>query len=470
MQVLLMSHTPIPSESTSASTPSYMKQFFLLWTGQILSLLGSEVVGFAITWYITDTTKSVLYLSLMMLLTFVPRLLLAPIAGAWADKHNRKIILAISDALQAFSTIVLIGLIAFAPMNIWIIIGFNTLRAVFQAIHGPAYMAVMPQMVPKSKLSNVNGLNQLFQSLTGLAAPVLGALLYGAYGLGRTLWIDVITFVIAFSLLLMTKIPPLPQAVKKSLSVDSASLSKDGQTEDPQKESLMDSIKVGIKTIRNIPGLLALITIMAMANLLLTPFNTLTPYIINVVHSGTEKDIALLSVGFQLGLILGSIAVSLKKEWKRKTLMVTFGLASVWLGTILFALAPQGNFTWLVVSGFIITFLLPIATTLIITMFQSSIPLEKMGRVSSLFSMLNSAGMLIGYMVSGPLANLLGITELIIGAGIIGLVFTLYMFFFSGMKHMNHIEEEAGSDSKRDIEFSEILHQTHSESSENAVV
>ncbi len=460
--------TPHVSESTSA--PSYMKQFFLLWSGQILSLLGSEVVGFAITWYITDTTKSVIYLSLMMLLTFVPRLLLAPIAGAWADKYNRKKILAISDALQASSTVVLIGLIAFAPMNIWIIIGFNTLRSVFQAIHAPAYMAVMPQMVPKEKLSNVNGLNQLFQSLTGLAAPVLGALVYGAYGLGRTLWIDVLTFVIAFSLLLLTKIPPLPRT---SVDSDSADLSLSSQGES-KKESLMDSLKEGLRTIRNIPGMLALMMIMSMSNFLLTPFNTLTTYLVNVVHSGTEKDMALLAVGFQLGLILGSIVVSLKKEWKRKSLMVTFGLSSVWLGSIMFALAPPGNFIWLVVSGFIITFLLPIATTLVVTMFQSSIPLDKMGRVISFFTMLNSAGMLFGYIVAGPLANWLGTTEIIIGAGVIGLVFTLYMYFFSSMRHMDNTKDDTGIESALESEIASetpvIVSQNQSESSENAAI
>ncbi|MHA1619735.1 MAG: MFS transporter [Promethearchaeota archaeon] len=423
----------LDSELASAS-PSYMKQFFLLWTGQIFSLLGSEVVGFAVTWWVTDVTKNVMYLSLMMLLTFVPRLFLAPLAGAWADKYNRKKILMISDALQAFTTIILIGLIFFIPVNIWIIIGFNTLRSVFQAIHGPTYMAVMPQMVPKEKLSNINGLTQLFQSLTGLAAPVLGALLYGAYGLGRTLWVDVITFVFAFGLLLLTKIPPIPQTEKNLVKEDDIGV--------PQKENLRGSIKEGITTIRNIPGLMALIMIMAMTNLLLTPFNTLTPYIINVVHSGTENDMALISVSFQVGLILGSIVVSLKKEWKRKSLMVTFGLSFLWIGIILFALAPEGNFIWLVASGFTITFLLPIATTLVITIFQSSIPLDKMGRISSLFSMINSAGMLLGYIVSGPLANWLGITELIIGAGILGLVFTLYMFFFSGMMHMDKAREE----------------------------
>ncbi|MHA1672913.1 MAG: MFS transporter [Promethearchaeota archaeon] len=443
--------TPLVSESTSA--PSYMKQFFLLWSGQILSLLGSEVVGFAITWYITDITKSVMYLSLMMLLTFVPRLFLAPIAGAWADKYNRKIILAISDALQALSTIILIALIAFAPMNIWIIIGFNTLRSVFQAIHGPAYMAVMPQMVPKEKLSNVNGLNQLFQSLTGLAGPVLGALLYSAYGLGRTLWVDVITFVIAFCLLMMTKIPPLPRTTSQ---------------EEPKEEKLRDSIKEGIRTILNIPGLSALMMILAMTNFLLTPFNTLTTYIVNVVHSGTENDMALLAVGFQLGLILGSIAVSIKKEWKQKAKMVCVGLGLLWVGTILFALAPVGNFLWLTISGFIITFLLPISVTLVVTMFQSSIPLDKMGRVSSLFSMLNSAGMLFGYIVAGPLANWLGTTELIIGAGVIGLVFTLYMYFFSSMKHMDISEEETILDSTESANISENIVQNQTESTENA--
>jgi MFS transporter, DHA3 family, macrolide efflux protein len=436
---------PMSDTELTAKNKSYLKNFFVLWAGQLASLLGSEVVSFVITWYITDYTKNVLYLSLMMLLTFVPRILLSPLAGALADRMNRKLLLMASDALQALTTLILIFLLLSGlSLNVvWLLIGFNTLRAVFQALQAPAYMSILPQMVPRDKYSNVNGLTQLFQSLIQLAAPFLGSVLFTSLGLGHSLWIDIITFAIAFALLLTVKIPPAPKG--ENLAVEPGS-----QGPPQEKEGFWASLKSGYLTITAIAGLFPIIIIMASSNFLLTPFNTLSTYLINVVHEGDSIDMAWVSGAFQAGMILGSIVVSVKKEWKHKTVAIIVSLLSLWVGTILYALAPKGNFLWLSIAGFIITFLLPIGATMAITMIQLSVPHEKMGRVTAFFSSFNSAAMLVGLLVSGPLAAWAGAVTLIVATGVVGIAANLGVFFFTKMRLVEENLREGGDDAKNE--------------------
>lgn len=427
-----MSNATPESVSPSPSSPKtkYFRHFLLLWAGQNFSLLGSEVVGFAITWWITDITKNVLYLSLMMLLTFAPRLLLSTKAGIWADKYNRKLILILADGMQAFTTVILIIVLFFLPAQVWLLIVFNTIRAVFQAIHNPTYMATTPSMVPQDKLSRINGLNQLFQSLIGVAAPVLGALIYTRYGLAQTLWVDIVTFAIALAFMLFITIPPVEEE-------------NDGSsTNSESRESFFRSLKNSYHIVRVIPGIFAVIMLIVMVNFLLSPFNTLSTYFINVIHSGDANDMALISVAMQVGMIAGSLVGSLKKEWKHKALVVCCAMVGLFGGIAFFALAPEGNFVWLCISGFAITFILPIAMTINMTFFQTQIPLNKMGRASSFFATLNSAGMLVGYLIAGPLAQWLGAVELILGAGILGITVSIMMFLKTDLRSMDRLLNE----------------------------
>ena len=195
------------------------KQFKRLWFGQIISLLGSEIVQFALIWWITIETESAFLLSLSMFLAFIPAIIIGPFAGVLVDKWDKKKLIVITDLLQAITTAMLILSFYLGFGNIWFIIGLNFLRAIFQSFHSPAFMTIVVLMVPKEKLTRINGISQLITAISQMLGPIIGALLMSVIPkIEDILWVDVITFLFAISLLIKVKIPKIEPKVKDSQS------------------------------------------------------------------------------------------------------------------------------------------------------------------------------------------------------------------------------------------------------------
>src|SRR5690242_1678907 len=94
-------------------------RFFTLWTGQALSLLGSQLVQFAIIWYLTKKTNSATALAIASLMGLLPQVILSPFIGTWVDRGNRRFILIVADATVAFATLILIVLFLLGRADIW---------------------------------------------------------------------------------------------------------------------------------------------------------------------------------------------------------------------------------------------------------------------------------------------------------------------------------------------------------------
>src|ERR1044071_8465084 len=99
--------------------PKWARRFFTLWTGQALSLLGSQLVQFAIIWYLTQTTKSATMLAIASMMGLLPQVLLSPFIGTWVDRGNRRFIMIVADSLVATATLGLAVLFAFGVVQTW---------------------------------------------------------------------------------------------------------------------------------------------------------------------------------------------------------------------------------------------------------------------------------------------------------------------------------------------------------------
>ena len=203
-----------PSKNQAGQTT--FRSYMYFWAGQLTSLLGSSVSQFVIVWWITLETESVLYLSLSSFLGFVPLVLLSPFAGVLADRWSRRALIAVTDFLQAMATVVLIFLYWFGGASIWAVLVILTFRGVMQAFHFPASSAITPLMVPREKLSRINGLNYLLSGAVTLVGPIVAALLLEVWAIHQILWIDAVTFIVAVIPLLMIVIPSVRLSHEKS--------------------------------------------------------------------------------------------------------------------------------------------------------------------------------------------------------------------------------------------------------------
>ncbi|NHK31002.1 MAG: MFS transporter [Asgard group archaeon] len=438
---------------------SNLKGFMFFWSGQIISILGSTIVQFVITWWITVETESPLLLSLSMFIGFIPTIILTPIAGVFVDRWNKKAIIGIVDFLQAAVTVILVFLFKFNFVTVPILLIFLAARGIFQAFHGPAVSALIPIMVPKKHLTRVNSLDYFFNSIVFLIGPIVAAFIYKLLPIHQLLWIDAITFVIAVIPLIFIKIPKIEKEILK----------------EKEKKSFFADFKEGFSFIKEKKGLLPLLSAFTGSNFFVMPLFTLINLFIYSTHSGGETNLAIVMAFNQAGTIAGSILFIIWKGFKKKVNGVILGLLVIYVGFIFATFTPTGLF-WFMGIGFLITgFGLPMANISSQTIWQSIVPKDKLGRVMSVRLAIAQFTAPLAMILSGLIANTIAnglannnpiflvdgmsIKYLFIGSSIIGIVFLAISWFFTSMKYVekNIIPEEEEEEEKTDeIETKDI--------------
>lgn len=150
---------------------NWKKNTAIFLGSQMISLFGSALVQYAITWHITLTTQSGFYMMLSIVCGFVPTFLLSPFAGVWADRYNRKVLVMLSDASIAVTTLILALMIWSGYDAIWLLFVALGIRALGAAVQMPCVGAILPSIVPTEHLTKVNGINGSLQSLITLPIP-----------------------------------------------------------------------------------------------------------------------------------------------------------------------------------------------------------------------------------------------------------------------------------------------------------
>lgn len=403
------------------ATKSTFKRYVVFWIGQQFSILGSSVVQFVIPLYIVLQTESAIYLSIASFFAFLPQFILMPLAGVYVDRLNRKLVIALSDSFQALSTFSLILLFLFNLESIWVIIIINSIRGLFQAFHWPATNAIIPLMVPKEHLSRLNGLSYFFTGLISTIGPLIAASLLIVFRIEQILWVDVVTFVIAIIPLILIKIPKISDDVM-------------------EKNTLLKELIEGLRVIRRVPGLLILLFVATMINFFGQPFSTLLPYFITIYHGGSEIELGIVSAIIQGGMFLGAIIVSLRKSWSNKAIIIFSGLIIGDIGHLMLSFAPIGNYLLIGIGGLIFAFIVPFVNTMFLTILQSTIPHKTQGRVMSIVLTIATAVSPLAMILSGPLAELIGIVPLFaISAGLDMTIVTL-IWIFTGVSKINYDE------------------------------
>ncbi|MFN2303219.1 MAG: MFS transporter, partial [Anaerolineales bacterium] len=180
-----------------------MKTFIIIWLGQLVSMIGSGLIGFALSVWIFDQTGQATPFALSALFGTLPRILISPVAGAVCDRWNRKKIMLISDSLSGLATLLVAVLMLTGQMQVWMIYGINFFSSIFAAFQQPAYSASIVMLVKKDQLTRANSMIQMGQAIETILTPILAGALFTLIGLRGIILIDVITYLIAISTLLL---------------------------------------------------------------------------------------------------------------------------------------------------------------------------------------------------------------------------------------------------------------------------
>ncbi|HOV63276.1 MAG TPA: MFS transporter [Spirochaetia bacterium] len=191
--------------------PSGMRAFALIWVGQVFSLTGTTMSTFALTLWAWGETGTATSLSLVAFFSFVPMVLIAPLAGALVDRWNRRLTMAISDTGSGVMTLIVVLLYLTGRLEVWHLFITGTFTSIFQAFQWPAYSSTISVLVPKEHYARASGMMSIAESGSAILAPILAGALYGRIGLPGILAIDVCTLMLALLTLFQVEIPTIPR-------------------------------------------------------------------------------------------------------------------------------------------------------------------------------------------------------------------------------------------------------------------
>ena len=191
---------------------SGMRGFTVVWIGQFVSMLGTFMTNFALTFWAWQETGQATALALTGLAFVLPNILLYPVAGALVDRWNRKLVMALSDLAAGLSTVAILLLFSMGRLEIWHLYVANAFAGMFQAFQFPAYSAAISTMIDKDEYSRASGMLSLAQNTSGILSPVAASILLNLIGTGGIMLFDVASFIIAIGALSIVRIPqPIPK-------------------------------------------------------------------------------------------------------------------------------------------------------------------------------------------------------------------------------------------------------------------
>ena len=271
-----------------------VRPFALLWSGQQLSALGDSIYRVALAWWVLEKTGSATAMSTIFIFASVPMLVFLLVGGVAVDRYSRARVMLISDILRGL----LIGsaaLLAFTHrLELWHIYIISLFFGIVGSFFGPAYRAIIPEIVTRELLPSANGMMTLSQQLAEIAGPALGALIVSTSGSPTAFTLDCLSFVIsALCLAPLVRLTLAGHAPK-------------------ERKNVLHDFREGVEVVRKSSWLLITIVIASLANITLAaPFAIALPFLVKVhLHSGVRSlglIYSMLAAGSIAGTILGTV-------------------------------------------------------------------------------------------------------------------------------------------------------------------
>jgi MFS family permease len=363
-----------------------MPAFFVIWTGQIISLFGTALFSFAIGIWLYQQTGLATTFTNMIFFSNLPRIVLSPFAGALVDRWNRKITMIASDLATGISTLIILVLILNGSLNIWLLYLLMGLSSAFESFQFPAFSSSITLLVDKSHYARTNAMLSLAEDGSRVLAPLIAAALIARIDLEGIILIDVISCAVAIGTLLLVPVPrPKPS--------DSGAKTKVG---------LLSEAGYGFRYIFANSGLLwlqfnfTMVNLLAMSNALRTP----------MILARTGNDEVILGIVASIaavGGLAGGLVMSLWGGPKRRIQGVVWGLIMIYIGRAGMSLG-QEVFVWSI-SGFIAMFFVALCNSSNQALWQTKTPVDVQGKVFAARRVTGQLSIPIASLIAGPLSD-----------------------------------------------------------------
>ena len=361
-----------------------LRVFYILWSTQSLSQLGSAMTGFALTLWLYEKTGSALSTAALTICTYAPYVLMSIFAGAISDKYDKKKTMLVCDALAALTTVLVFALYRTNLLSVWHLYAVNAVSGLMNTVQQPASEVAYTLIVPREYYQKTSGLQSLSRSLISIGSPLIASALYGLAGLDAVIAADMATFAVAFlALLLFIRLPNDTRKAEK-------------------EEKVLKLAKEGLQFLKEHPLVLDVILFMSGVNLIASAFDAVLPALV-IPRSGS-RVYGLVTACSGIAMVLGSLLVTVMPKPKDRVRVIYLTMLFS-LGTENFLLAFSRNPLLWCVGQIIGWMLVPVMSANLNVIMRNTIPVELQGRVFACRNTLQFFTIPIGLALGGFLVD-----------------------------------------------------------------
>ena len=359
-----------------------MRSYLLLWSTQLVSGLGSAMTAYALVIWSYTREGSALRTAALMVCSYTPYVICSIFAGALSDRWDKKKTMLACDALAALSTLVVLLLLKNDALRIWHLYIVNAVSGLMNTVQQPA-SEVATTLLPKKYYQKVGGLRYLSNSVNSILSPVITTAIMGLWGIGTVIAIDLISFAVAFLVLLFCI--PIPETASRK-----------------QKESILQSAAEGVRWLKQNPGIFHLMLFLAAINLVASMFNAALPAM--ALSKASETAMGTVNSISGLAMLAGSVLASFLPAPKSR-------VKAIWCCLMLSMCTENfflafGNSLWVWCLGAVLGWIaIPWMNANLEAVNRLNIPVEIQGRVFAARNSFQFFTIPLGYFLGGLLVD-----------------------------------------------------------------
>ena len=362
-----------------------LRMFFIVWSTQNLSILGSSMTSFALVIWSYQQKGSALTTALLSVCSYAPYVALSIFAGSLGDRWDKRRTMIACDSFAALTTLAVLALLRTGRLEIWHLYVLNALSGLMNTIQNPVSEVLVTLLSPKEQVQRVSGLLSLSGSLVSLLSPVFAAAVLALLGLEAVIAFDLLTCAVAVGT--MAFAVRIPEAAAPAA-----------------RPSLTSSAREGLGWLAANRGVLDHILFLACINLIASMYNAALPAMLLSRPGGGETVLGLVEAVTGLASLAGSLLASALPEPRSRVRVICNSLlVSMSTENLLLALG-RGPVVWC--CGAVLGWLLiPVMNTNMNALLRLRIPVEMQGRVYAARNTLQFFTIPLGYLLGGALVD-----------------------------------------------------------------
>jgi MFS family permease len=397
--------------------PLRHRDFRLLWIGMTASLIGDGIFLVSLAWQVYELSNAPTALSIVGVAMTVPQIVFLLVGGVVSDRFDRRRVMIAADGLRAGSVAILGVLSITGSLELWHVLIVAATFGAGTAFFGPAFDAIVPQLVPSADLNQANSLDQFIRPAAArMLGPALGgwAIALWSGHPGPAFLFDAFSFVLSIACVGLMRCHEIERAPE-------------------ERTSAFQEIREGFRFVRSRVWLWGTFLAATLAYLIFWgPSEVLVPFIVKNHLHGSARDLGFILALGGVGAMFAAIVMG-NREMPRKHITFMYGVWTV--STVAIAGYGLASFSWqLMVASFVFNALEGAGTIVWATTKGRLVPPRLLGRVSS-FDWFISTGLVpVSFALTGPVAAVFGPRTTLVGAGILGGIVTLAFLFVPGMR------------------------------------